>query len=106
MTPDAVTPIFRAVFPTPAAMSKRTTQEKLNDAEYENPANWKIGLFYYSTRDTRAWVPKRRGMGRRRMGVTPNLARPEARAYLKVVLGGFGLLFLLLWVLNQLGILK
>ena len=86
-------------------MTDASEQQKINDAEWENRANWKLGLVYHSERDSRAWVPKRSSLGRRRLGVTPNFARPEARAYLKLILGGFALLFLLLWVLDWLGII-
>jgi len=32
-------------------------QRELNDAEWANPDNWSMGL-YFSKRDSRAWVPK------------------------------------------------
>jgi uncharacterized membrane protein len=37
------------------------TQDEINQAEWENPANWSdtiVGI-YFSKRDTRVWVPKR-----------------------------------------------
>ncbi len=87
-------------------MSDRSPQDERNDAEWENRANWRLGLFYSSTRDSRAWVPKRSTLGRRRLGVTPNFARPEARAYLKVVIAGFVLLFVVLWMLERMGVIR
>ena len=38
------------------------TQEEVNRAEWENPANWSDSLvgIYFSKRDSRVWVPKRR----------------------------------------------
>ena len=35
-------------------------------------------------------------------GPTPNMARPESRRYLAFVLGGFVLLFTILWVVEKL----
>ncbi|MCH8883813.1 MAG: hypothetical protein IIA41_09990 [SAR324 cluster bacterium] len=87
-------------------MNDRSPQDERNDAEWENRANWRLGLFYSSQRDTRAWVPKRSTLGRRRLGVTPNFARPEARAYLKVVIAGFVLLFVVLWMLERMGAIR
>jgi uncharacterized membrane protein len=37
------------------------TQDQVNQAEWENPANWSdtvVGV-YFSKRDSRVWVPKR-----------------------------------------------
>ena len=78
----------------------------MDDEEWNNRANWRIGLFYYSQRDSRAWVPKRGSLGRRRMGVTPNLAKPQARAYLGIVMGGFLILFLTIILLERWGLLR
>ena len=87
-------------------MDDRSPQDEWNDAEWENRANWRLGLFYSSTRDSRAWVPKRSTLGRRRLGVTPSFARPEARAYLKIVIAGFVLLFVVLWMLERMGVIR
>lgn len=37
-------------------------QDRINQAEWENPGNWSDSLFavYFSKRDSRVWVPKRR----------------------------------------------
>jgi hypothetical protein len=43
------------------------TQSELNEAEWNNPANWSDNLvgIYFSKRDNRVWVPKRPpGLGR------------------------------------------
>ena len=59
-------------------------QEKefeINQAEWENPANWRWGIFYVSERDTRVWVPKRSMLGRNRSGGTFNMAKPAARKF-------------------------
>ena len=38
------------------------TQDEINQAEWENPANWtkgsKLFCVYFSHKDTRTWVPK------------------------------------------------
>ena len=52
------------------------TEDAVNDAEWENPANWYAGFFYHSSRDTRVLVPQR-GTG---LGVTLNLSRPAGLA--------------------------
>jgi uncharacterized membrane protein len=38
------------------------TQDATNQSEWENPANWTL-LTYNSPRDSRIFVPKRRGFG-------------------------------------------
>lgn len=38
------------------------TQQDINQMEWENPANWSL-LTYSSPRDSRVFVPKRRGVG-------------------------------------------
>jgi uncharacterized membrane protein len=51
-------------------------QKRLNRSEWEDPRNWSdnfLGL-YFSKRDSRVWVPKRRPM----LGWTINLAHPRA----------------------------
>jgi uncharacterized membrane protein len=84
----------------------KPSQQELFDREWEDRANWKLGLFYYAPRDPRAWVPKRSSFGRRRFGVTPNLAHPQARAYFFITLFAFGGLFVLLYVLQWLGVIE
>jgi uncharacterized membrane protein len=76
-----------------------------NDKEWENLANWKLGLFYFAANDSRPWVPKRSAMGRRRFGVTPNLANRAARIYLFTLLGFFVLLMVVLSLLEKMGVL-
>jgi len=83
-----------------------TPEPSQNDKEWENPANWKYGLFYFSSNDTRSWVPKRGFMGRRRFGVTPNLANRVARIYLFTMLGFFAFLILLVSALEKAGVLR
>ena len=83
-----------------------TPEPTANDKEWENRANWKVGLFYYAPNDSRAWVPKRSTLGRRRFGVTPNLANRAARIYMAFTLGFFVLLLLVLSALEKLGVLK
>jgi uncharacterized membrane protein len=80
-------------------------QLSAHDKEWENPANWKVGLFYYAPNDPRPWVPKKSTLGRRRFGVTPNLANRGARIYMAIAFGFFVLLLLLLSALEKLGVL-
>ena len=57
-------------------------RNEINQAEWENPANWTAGpkwlSVYFSHRDSRTWVPKRIPW----MGVTINLAKPGAVVWL------------------------
>jgi uncharacterized membrane protein len=42
------------------------TQDEINDKEWHNPENWRLGWLhvYMSQADTRVWVPKRKpGIG-------------------------------------------
>jgi uncharacterized membrane protein len=71
-------------------------QETINQREWENPANWKAGLFYNSARDSRIWVPKR---GVRWSGWTPNFAQPQS-GWLLIGLSSVPLGFVLLWILH------
>ena len=57
-----------------------SSQEEINDSEWENPASWRGGLFYFSPRDNRVWVPKQVP----ELGMTLNLARPLGLAFLVV----------------------
>ena len=88
------------------AEQSQASQQELFEREWADRRNWKLGLFYYAPRDPRAWVPKRSSFGRRRFGVTPNFARPEARAYLYLTLFAFAGLFALLYVLQALGVIQ
>lgn len=56
------------------------TQDQINQAEWENTANWSSTLFgvYFSKRDTRVWVPKRIPS----WGWTLNLGNPAAAWWL------------------------
>lgn len=56
------------------------TQDQINQAEWENPANWSdtvVGV-YFSKRDTRVWVPKRLPT----WGWTINLGHPTGAWWL------------------------
>jgi uncharacterized membrane protein len=54
-------------------------QDEIDQAEWENPANWSgfMGL-YRSERDSRPWVPKRPGQG---PGMAPNMAKPGSKTF-------------------------
>ena len=57
-------------------------QNEINQAEWENPANWSDGpkwfCVYFSHNDSRTWVPKRIPW----MGVTINMARTSGVVWL------------------------
>lgn len=56
------------------------TQDEINRAEWENPANWSdtiVGI-YFSKRDSRVWVPKRIPS----WGWTLNLGHPSSAWWL------------------------
>jgi uncharacterized membrane protein len=55
-------------------------QERINQREWENPANWSDSIVgvYFSKRDSRVWVPKRVPA----FGWTLNLARPAGAWWL------------------------
>jgi uncharacterized membrane protein len=56
------------------------TQDEINQAEWENPANWSdtiVGV-YFSKRDSRVWVPKRLPS----WGWTINLGHPSGAWWL------------------------
>lgn len=83
------------------------TQAEINEQEWANAENWKLGLFYYSTRDSRVWVPKRTLFGRQhRLGGTPNFAKPAARLYVLTVTSVLFSLILVLMVLRRLEVLQ
>jgi uncharacterized membrane protein len=56
------------------------TQDDINRSEYENPANWSL-LTYSSTKDSRIFVPKRRGVG-----VTMNFGHKKGKVSFIVIL--------------------
>jgi uncharacterized membrane protein len=57
-------------------MDQPETQDTINQREWENPMNWRGGV-YSSRADTRLWVPKGPGHG---AGQTLNFAQPGAWA--------------------------
>jgi uncharacterized membrane protein len=81
------------------------TQEQIDQQEWENMENWRWGLFYYSARDSRMWVPKRSMFGRRRFGGTPNFAKEGARQYMLLIVGAMLLFFLVVVALERSGFL-
>ena len=58
------------------------TQDEINAAEWQDFANWHVGLFYFSPRDSRSFVPKKEPG----FGVTANLARPVGVAFVLAIL--------------------
>ena len=58
------------------------SQVGIDDAEWQDPTNWRWGAFYFSRRDSRAFVPKRHPQ----LGVTINFARPAGIGLLVGVL--------------------
>lgn len=63
-----------------ATVSTRMTQDEINRAEWQNPANWNedpLG-FYFSKRDSRVFVPKRPPA----TGWTLNLGHPTGPRWL------------------------
>ena len=87
-------------------MLEPSNQDQLNEIEWKKKANWKAGLFYFSHKDSRLWVPKRSTLGWGRVGGTPNLAKPGARLYILVVMGIMLLLFFVVIALEKTGILN
>lgn len=81
------------------------TQQEIDQEEWENAGNWRWGLFYYSERDSRIWVPKRSMFGRRRFGGTPNFAKEGARTYMMIIIGAMLLMFGVVVALERSGIL-
>jgi uncharacterized membrane protein len=73
---------------------KRMTEAEISRAEWDNPENWSdsvVGI-YFSKRDRRVWVPKRRPG----VGWTLNLAQPAGAWWLVGLLAGIPLLAALL----------
>ena len=87
-------------------MEPQQSQDEINETEWLDAANWRYGLFYYSARDSRPWVPKRSLYGRRRYGGTPNFAKRAARQYMMLIIGFMLLLLLVITTLERLGILR
>ena len=77
------------------------SQEQINEEVWEDPASWRYGLFYYAVGDSRAWVPKRSLLGRRRYGGTPNFAKPSARKLMMVVVGALVMMVLFIMALER-----
>jgi uncharacterized membrane protein len=69
-------------------MTGNSTQDQINEAEWQRSENWYFGILYHSKRDTRSWVPKR-AVG---LGWTPNLGRLSGVLWLLVVLAAVALL--------------
>ena len=67
------------------------SQIEIDDAEWEKPENWRAGIFYFSRRDSRPFVPKRRS----NMGITVNFARATGVLFLVGALGFAALLIYL-----------
>lgn len=57
-------------------------QDQIDEAEWQNPNNWRAGLFYFSRRDSRLWVPKQVP----EFGETLNLGRPLGLAIIGAIL--------------------
>ena len=75
-------------------------QEQINQAEWENPANWsgpRWLALYFSKTDTRTLVPKRIPL----MGWTVNLGRTGGMLLLLAVLVGMPLLVILAMLLGS-----
>lgn len=64
------------------------SQLEIDDQEWAKPDNWRGGLFHYSRRDSRSFVPKRNSA----MGITINFARPTGVLFLVGALGFAALL--------------
>lgn len=87
-------------------MPEITPQEETNQREWEDAANWRWGLFYYSEADSRDWVPKRSMFGRRRFGGTPNFAKKSARQYMMIMISLMLLFLLIVISLERSGVLR
>lgn len=67
------------------------SQREINDAEWANPDNWSVGL-YFSKHDSRTWVPKSIPW----MGWTLNLGTRAGASWMIGLLIGAPLLMALL----------
>lgn len=72
-------------------MGVRMNQEETNRAEWANPDNWSVGL-YFSKRDSRTWVPKPIPW----MGWTVNLGKRAGACWMLGLLVGLPLLIVVL----------
>ena len=86
-------------------MATKLTQEEIDEREWQNKDNWRCGLFYYSEKDSRMWVPKRSFFQRRRYGGTPNFAKPAARSHFMLLVGIGVLVVLVVIALDRSGLL-
>lgn len=68
-------------------------QQEINQSEHKNPKNWKLNIFYFSTKDSRAFVPKRMKWA----GWTLNFAK--ARSYLWII-GITALVFFVIYLID------
>lgn len=69
----------------------RTGQDAIDDAEWHDRRNWRLGVFYCSPRDSRAFVPKRHPV----MGVTVNFAKRTGVFFPVGILAFTALMFLI-----------
>ena len=69
------------------------SQVEIENVEWENAENWYLGVFYFSRRDTRPFVPKRGSS--EMLGATINFARPGG---VLLLLGVIGFVALLWWL--------
>ncbi|MBI3992708.1 MAG: hypothetical protein HY342_05505 [Candidatus Lambdaproteobacteria bacterium] len=95
----------------PSALSPEQIDElerrmQADEAEWNKPESWRFGIFYYSERDSRIWVPKRSLFSRRRSGGTPNLAKRQARLFVGTLLGFFLFLLAVVVALSRAGYLR
>ena len=86
-------------------MATKPSQEEIDEQEWRNTDNWRLGLFYYSEKDSRMWVPKRSMFSRRRHGGTPNFAKPAARSHFMLLVGVGVLVVLVVIALDRMGVL-
>lgn len=86
-------------------MATRLSQEEIDEKEWQNPDSWTLGLFYYSEKDSRLWVPKRGLLMRSRHGGTPNFAKPGARSHFMILVGIGALVVLVVVALDRMGVL-
>lgn len=73
------------------------SQVEIDDAEWANPENWYLELFYFSRRDSRPFVPKpgdKDGL----LGATVNFARPAGALF---VVGIFAFVGLMFWLTRK-----
>ncbi|MCS4238670.1 putative membrane protein [Myroides gitamensis] len=54
----------------------------MNNSNFNDPSNWKWGMFYFNTKDQRLIVPKRIAS----MGITINFANPWSILFVVVLI--------------------